>query len=57
MALAAGNLAFVNDRIDEAERYYAVAKKNGDPGGVVGLENVRLLRTSRQAASAQPRVP
>jgi superkiller protein 3 len=57
LALAAGNLAFTNDRIDEAERYYAAAKTNGDPGGVVGLENVRLLRASRRGTDAPIAAP
>jgi hypothetical protein len=51
-----GTIAFRQGRIEEAERFYAIAKKNGSADGVVGLENVRIER-EREAVTALPERP
>lgn len=44
LALLAGTLSFKTGRIEEAERLYGMAYKNGSAEGLAGLENVRLER-------------
>lgn len=44
LALVAGNLAFELELYSRAERYYAAARDLGNSGGIVGLENVRVVR-------------
>ena len=50
LALFAGNCAFALGITGEAELFYTIAKKQGFPGAVVGLENIRLLREQQAAA-------
>ncbi len=45
LSLFAGNLAFQLEKYEEAERYYTIARNNGSAGAVVGLENIRVIRT------------
>lgn len=52
LALTAGNIAFENALYNDAERLYLVARDNGSPGGVVGLENIRLMRQAQAEAEA-----
>jgi tetratricopeptide (TPR) repeat protein len=51
LALFAGNCAFSLDLPGEAEHYYTMAKQQGFPGAVVGLENIRLLRNREASVS------
>lgn len=44
LALVAGNLAFKQEYLNEAEKYYLIAKSNGSAGAIVGLENVKIMR-------------
>jgi tetratricopeptide (TPR) repeat protein len=45
LALEAGNIAFNRGRLEQAEFCYAKASALGSPGAVIGLENVRIVRT------------
>lgn len=47
LALLGGNLAFEIGEYGQAERLYTIARDNGSPGAVVGLENVRVVRLKR----------
>ena len=49
LALFAGNCAFALELTGEAEHFYTLAKQQGFPGAVVGLENIRLLREGQTA--------
>jgi hypothetical protein len=40
-------MAFELEHYGLAERYYAMARDLGNAGGVVGLENVRVVRMER----------
>lgn len=44
LALFAGNSAFKQQMIDQAERFYTIAEKNGSAGALVGLDNIRVMR-------------
>jgi tetratricopeptide (TPR) repeat protein len=44
LAVLAGNIAFKHERYDEAAYLYTQARDNGNPEGVVGLENIRVTR-------------
>jgi tetratricopeptide (TPR) repeat protein len=44
VAVLAGTIAFDRQRIDEAEKFFSQAAKNGSPAAVVGLTNVRAWR-------------
>jgi tetratricopeptide (TPR) repeat protein len=44
LALLAGNLAFKTEQFHEAEWFYTIAGNKGSAGGIVGLENIRLIR-------------
>ena len=44
MALFAGNVAFEQKLYSRAEEHYKRAVKLGNPGAVVGLENIRTIR-------------
>jgi tetratricopeptide (TPR) repeat protein len=52
LALLAGNIAFEAGLYDKAERLYSQARENGSAGAVIGLENIRLVR-SQVSASAE----
>ena len=41
LALMAGNIAFNNNQLDHAERFYMQASRNGEARGLVGLQNIR----------------
>jgi tetratricopeptide (TPR) repeat protein len=45
LALEAGNIAFNRGILDKAEYCYTKAYKLGSPGAVVGLENVKIVRS------------
>ena len=47
MALLVGTIAFKLEKYDEAERYFTIAQKNGNAGGVVGLDNIRMIRREK----------
>jgi tetratricopeptide (TPR) repeat protein len=51
LALEAGNIAFNRGRIEQAEFCYSKAYSLGSPGAVIGLENVRIVRTQKALAS------
>jgi tetratricopeptide (TPR) repeat protein len=44
LALLAGNIAFANQRYEEAETLYTRARAHGSAGAIVGLENIRAIR-------------
>jgi|WetSurMetagenome_2_1015567.scaffolds.fasta_scaffold33827_2 tetratricopeptide (TPR) repeat protein len=45
LAIEAGNIAFNRGKLEEAEFCYSKAYALGSPGAVVGLENVKIVRT------------
>jgi tetratricopeptide (TPR) repeat protein len=47
LALEAGNIAFSRGKLEEAEFCYTKAYKLGSPGSVVGIENVRIVRSQK----------
>jgi tetratricopeptide (TPR) repeat protein len=47
MAVLAGTIAFSHQRIDDAEQLFSIGAKNGSPGAVVGLTNIRNWRKAR----------
>jgi tetratricopeptide (TPR) repeat protein len=51
LAIEAGNIAFNRGLIDKAEYCYSKANSLGNPGSVIGLENVRIIRAQKAAAS------
>jgi tetratricopeptide (TPR) repeat protein len=50
IALLAGTIAFKLEKYEEAEKYFFIAQKNGNAGGVVGIDNIRMMRREKQAA-------
>ena len=54
LALEAGNIAFNRGKIEQAEFCYSRAYSLGSPGSVVGLENVKIVR-SQKAMDGQDR--
>jgi tetratricopeptide (TPR) repeat protein len=56
LAVLGGTIALRQGKIEEAERFYTIAKKNGSADGVIGLENVRIER-ERQATGASTDQP
>ncbi len=50
LALLAGNIAFEREEYERAAYFYGRARDLGSAGGVVGLENVRLIRREHAAA-------
>jgi protein O-GlcNAc transferase len=51
LALFAGNCAFALEAYREAEHFYTIARQQGFPGAVVGLENIRLLHEQQVSTS------
>ena len=47
LALLAANIAFKHERFSEAQRYYEIARKNGNGAAIVGLENIRIAMAAR----------
>jgi tetratricopeptide (TPR) repeat protein len=47
LALEAGNIAFNQGILEKAEYCYSKAYDLGSPGAVVGLENVKIIRSQR----------
>jgi tetratricopeptide (TPR) repeat protein len=47
LALDAGNIAFNRGQLEKAEFCYSKAYALGSPGAVVGLENVKIVRTQK----------
>jgi len=47
LALEAGNIAFERGILEKAEFCYSKAYALGSPGAVVGLENVKIIRTRK----------
>lgn len=47
LALEAGNIAFSQGILEKAEFCYSKAYELGSPGAVVGLENVKIIRSQR----------
>ena len=56
LALFAGNCAFALGQLDDAGHFYMIAKNQGYPGAVVGLENIRLLRERQAAETVEERL-
>ncbi|MBN1128198.1 MAG: tetratricopeptide repeat protein [Chitinispirillaceae bacterium] len=50
LAIEAGNIAFNRGKLEEAEFCYSKAYALGSPGAVVGLENVKIVRTQKALA-------
>jgi tetratricopeptide (TPR) repeat protein len=51
LQILAGNIAFNRGLIEKAEFCYSKAYALGNPGAVVGLENVRIIRAQKALAS------
>ena len=47
LAIEAGNIAFNRGKLEEAEFCYSKAYALGSPSAVVGLENVKIVRTQK----------
>jgi tetratricopeptide (TPR) repeat protein len=47
LAIEAGNIAFNRGKLEEAEFCYSKAYELGSPSAVVGLENVKIVRTQK----------
>lgn len=47
LAVLGANVAFEMEQLDLAEKYYTLARNNGNPNAVIGLENVRIMRMSK----------
>jgi tetratricopeptide (TPR) repeat protein len=55
LALEAGNIAFSRGKLEEAELCYTKAYKLGSPGAVIGIENVRIVRSQKALSMEQSR--
>lgn len=47
LAVLGANVAFEQGNLDLAEKYYTLARNNGNPNAVIGLENVRIMRMAK----------
>lgn len=47
LAVLGANLAFEQENLDLTEKYYMVARNNGNPNAVIGLENIRIMRMAK----------
>ena len=54
IAVLAGNLAFTRGWIEEADRWYTKAGTLGSAEGVIGLQNVRILRLQHVKQMGKP---
>jgi tetratricopeptide (TPR) repeat protein len=53
LAIEAGNIAFNRGLLEKAEFCYQKAYALGSPSAVVGIENVRIVRTQKAAATGE----